>query len=349
MRIAVVTTQVPFISGGAEIHAHALCQALREVGHEVELISIPFKWYPPDRIFDHLMACRMLDLSESCGVPIDRLIGLKFPAYHVPHPCKVQWILHQYRSAYDLWQVPGSDLAGFPEGREIRDGIDHADRTWLPEARAIFANSGNVARRLSTYSGIRAQPLYHPPLGAELFRWEEDRDPFLFFPSRLNTLKRQELVLRALARTRYPVRVVFAGSAESPAYGQALRRLAAEERVEGRVEWAGMVDEERKRDLYARCRGVLYVPFDEDYGYVTLESMLASKPVITCEDSGGPLEFIRDGEEGLVARPDADSLASAMDRVWNEVGWARQAGRCGRKRYDGMEITWGHVVRTLLA
>ena len=38
--------------------------------------------------------------------------------------------------------------------------------------------------------------------------------------------------------------------------------------------------------------GVIFPPLDEDYGYVTLEAMLAAKPVITCTDSGGPLEFV---------------------------------------------------------
>ena len=27
-------------------------------------------------------------------------------------------------------------------------------------------------------------------------------------------------------------------------------------------------------------------------GYVTMESFLSKKPVITCSDSGGPLEFV---------------------------------------------------------
>ena len=88
MRILIATVQVPFVRGGAEIHAKGLRSALRAEGHEAEIVAVPFKWYPPERILDHMLACRLLDLTESAGTPVDRVIGLKFPAYFVPHPHK---------------------------------------------------------------------------------------------------------------------------------------------------------------------------------------------------------------------------------------------------------------------
>jgi hypothetical protein len=39
-----------------------------------------------------MLACRLFDLSESMGENVDLLIGLKFPAYVVPHPRKVFWL-----------------------------------------------------------------------------------------------------------------------------------------------------------------------------------------------------------------------------------------------------------------
>ena len=44
MRILIATVQVPFIRGGAEIHAEGLRDALRNAGHEAEILAIPFKW-----------------------------------------------------------------------------------------------------------------------------------------------------------------------------------------------------------------------------------------------------------------------------------------------------------------
>ncbi|HZT81915.1 MAG TPA: hypothetical protein VFA26_16940, partial [Gemmataceae bacterium] len=86
MRIVIATVQVPFVRGGAEILADGLRDALRAAGHQAEIVAVPFKWYPPERILDHMLACRLLDLTETCGAGIDRVIGLKFPAYFVNHP-----------------------------------------------------------------------------------------------------------------------------------------------------------------------------------------------------------------------------------------------------------------------
>lgn len=349
MRILIATAQVPFIRGGAEAHAEGLRDALRAEGHEAEIIQIPFKWYPPEKILDHMLACRLLDLTETAGTPVDLLIGLKFPAYLIAHPNKVLWILHQYRTAYDLWDHPLSDLIHWPNGAEIRDAIRQADRLSIPEAKAIFANSGNIARRLKDFCDIDATPLYHPPPHAEQFRCEAAQD-YLFFPSRLTRLKRQSLVLEALARTREPVRVRFAGSAAEPAsYAEELKAQARRLKVQERAEWLGEVTEEEKRSLYARALGVLYPPLDEDYGYVTLEAMLSSKPIITCADSGGPLEFVRDSMNGLVAEPDADSLSMAMDKLWTGREQAKSWGEQGRALYEQMGINWPNVVRKLLS
>jgi glycosyltransferase involved in cell wall biosynthesis len=156
-------------------------------------------------------------------------------------------------------------------------------------------------------------------------------------------------VLEALARTQEPVRVKFSGTPDLPSYINELQNLARKLRVRQRVEWLGQVGEDEKRRLYAESRGVLYPPIDEDYGYVTLEAMLAAKPVITCTDSGGPLEFVKDNETGLVAEPTAESLAARMDQLWKQQEQAREWGRRGRALYDEMGISWTNVVRTLLA
>ena len=348
MRILIATTQVPFIYGGAELHAEGLRDALREAGHAAEIIAIPFKWYPPEKILDHMLACRLLDVTEVAGTPVDLLIGLKFPAYLIPHPNKVLWVLHQHRTAYDLWDHPLGDLIYEPNGTQVRDAIRHADRQLIPEARAVFANSGNVARRMKEFSGIDSIPLYHPPPHAEHFYCAADEE-YLFFPSRLCRPKRQSLVLEALAQTSQPVRVRFAGAADHPAYTEELKALARKLRVSDRVEWLGQVTEEEKRRLYAHALGVLYPPLDEDYGYVTLEAMLSSKPVITCTDSGGPLEFVVAGETGLIAEPTPQSLAAAMDDLWQNQHRAKNWGVAARTRFERMDITWHGVVRRLLA
>jgi len=348
MNLLIATVQVPFVRGGAEVHAEQLCKALRAAGHQAEIAAIPFKWYPPERIPDHILACRLLDLTESCGVAIDRVIGLKFPAYLIPHPNKVLWILHQHRQAYDLWDHPLGYLSRSANGVEVRDAIAAADRQWIPQAKKVFANSLNVAKRLKEFCGIDSEPLYHPPQNAEKFYCAAD-EGYLFYPSRLTTLKRQALVLQALAQTTNPVRVRFSGSPENPAFARDLINLTQQLKLGKRVEWLGYISEEEKLQNYAHARGIIFPPVDEDYGYITLEAMLSAKPVITCTDSGGALEFVLNRETGLIAEPTPASLAAAMDELWENSGRARSWGEAGRERFLSLDITWPKVIERLLA
>jgi glycosyltransferase involved in cell wall biosynthesis len=347
MRILIATIQVPFIRGGAEIHAEGLQSALQAAGHQVAIVAIPFKWYPPERVLDHMLACRLFDLSEVTGTTVDLLIGLKFPAYLIPHDNKVLWILHQFRTAYELWDHPLGDLIYEPNGVEVRDAIRIADRNVLPEAKRVFANSANVSARLKFFCGFDATPLYHPPPHADKFYSAESEDYF-FFPSRLCLPKRQSLVLEALAHTRNSVRVKFAGLADEGTYQNDLNRLAKRLGLEKRVQWLGHVNDEHKFELYAKSLGVIYPPIDEDFGYVTLEGMLAQKPVVVCSDSGGPLEFVLDGENGLVANPTPESLAQALDRLWDNRSEAKRFGVAGYELYHDKDISWNRVVESLL-
>jgi glycosyltransferase involved in cell wall biosynthesis len=348
MRILIATVQVPFIRGGAEILAEGLQNALQADGHQAEIVSIPFKWFPPERILDHMLACRLFDLTETSHGIVDRVIGLKFPAYLIPHRNRVLWLLHQHRTAYEFWDHPFADLIHSPHGARIRDAILEADQRLIPESRAVYTISGNVSDRLRKYCGIESTPLYHPPQHADQFYCAGDEDYF-YYPSRLGRPKRQDLVLRALAQTRRPVRVHFAGAPDAPAYADELQALARTLKVHDRVSWLGPVSEEEKRRQYAHCRAVLFPPEDEDYGYVTLEAMLAAKPVLTCDDSGGPLEFVRDGETGRIVEPTPQALADAMDALWEQRDTARAWGKAGRDRYQKLGIAWPKVIERLLS
>ncbi len=348
MKLLIATVQVPFVRGGAEVLAESLCARLRAAGHAAEIVALPFKWYPPERVLDHMLASRLLDLSEFSGERVDRVIGLKFPAYLVPHPDKVLWLVHQHRSAYDLWADPQGDLVTAPNGAAVRDAIRHADCELIPQSRAVYTIAGNVSRRLQKFNGIDSTPLYPPPLDAEQFHCATAED-FLFFPSRLCPMKRQELVLEALAATREPVRVRFAGDPGTAQIQTRLLSRCSELRLQDRVTWLGRISESGKRDQYARCLGVVFPPLDEDYGYVTPEAMLAQKPVVTCMDSGGPLEFVRSRETGLVAEPTPQALAAAFDELWTCRDQARTWGAAGRERYDSMGIGWHQVLERLAA
>jgi len=340
MRIAVCLPQVPFIRGGAEILSDRLVDELRERGHEAELVTVPFKWYPGERVLTQAFLWRLLDLSESNGRPIDLVIATKFPSYAVRHPRKVVWLLHQFRQAYEL---DGTELGQFdqsPEGRALRRSVQRLDRVALGEARALFATSANVAGRLERSTGLRAEVLPCPP--QELaYRCDEYGD-FMLSVGRLDRAKRVDLLLEALA-VKPSLRAVIAGDGPDR---ERLETLARSHGLDGRAVFAGRVSEDELTDLYARCLAVYYAPVDEDFGFVPYEAFLAQKPVVTTTDSGGPLEVVQDHRNGLVCEPAPAPLAEACSWLGANVDSAREWGQAGRRVAE--LLSWDRVIERLL-
>ena len=347
MKIALLTTQIPFVKGGAEMHVNNLRKALEEHGHEVEIINIPFNDNPISRVEDHIVAMRLLNVSESWAGQIDLAIGMKFPAYLIPHPNKVMWILHQHRQAYDLFDTEFSSIRSDAEGLRIKDIITNADVKYISEAKHVYANSGNVAARLKRYCGLDSTPLYHPCPDMDKFYCKESED-YLLMPSRVNSTKRQFLALRALSKTKSDIKLYIVGAADTAKVREELIKNISEYGLEDRVRYFDFVSQEEKINMYANCRGVVFIPKDEDYGYITLEAMASSKPVITAKDSGGPLEFVTDGENGFICEPDSDSIAEAMDKLGSDKDKAISMGEAAKKKITDMDITWDHVVKELL-
>src|SRR5439155_9878790 len=163
MRIVVCHPQVPFARGGAEILADNLVEELRRRDHEAELVTVPFKWYPPKNVVTQSLVWRLLDLDEVQGRPVDLLIATKFPSYVVRHPNKVVWLVHQFRQAYDLDRTELREFGEEPFDRAARRAVHRLDRTTLGEAQRLFAISENVATRLEGSIGLKAEVLRPPP------------------------------------------------------------------------------------------------------------------------------------------------------------------------------------------
>ena len=347
MNIAVLNTQIPYSAGGAEQLAGDLVDALSERGHRVTLITVPFKWYPQQAMLDSIVACKLLDVSEFNNVRIDKAIALRFPVWLMQHDDMALWLLHQHRSAYDLWDTDYSDLAGMRDSERVRDLIRREDNAAIGSCERVYAISRNVADRLQQYNGLDAGVLYPPPRNMDKFHFEQFGD-FFFFPSRINPLKRQALVIEALAHTREAVKVCFAGMPDSDDYFETLRQRAEELGVTSRIEWLGHVSEQEKIALYANCKMVIFPPVNEDYGYITPEAMLSSKGVITLEDSGGSLEFVVHNESGAVLPADARALGAEMDRIWSDERIVRAYGEGARARVAEINLDWDSVIGHLL-
>jgi len=347
-KILIVNAQLPFVYGGAEYVADRLKNKLCEFGHRADIVRIPFKWYPSERIPDHILAARLLDLTQASGEDVDLVIGLKFPAYYIRHPNKVLWVLHQFRQVYDLWGTPYQDFQATQEGLAIKDIVIHSDNTFLREAKKTYAISKVVAKRMRDFNGIDATPLYPPVDEADLYHDERCGD-YLFFPSRLNMIKRQELAMLSMKYVKTGARLVIAGKPDSTQYASYLQGVIKKNGLGGKVDLVFDMTEAQKISCFANALGCLFVPYGEDYGYVTLESFYSKKPVITCADSGGPCDFVEDGINGYVVPPEPEAIAQAIDGLYSDKKGAVRLGKAGYDKLKALDITWDKVIRSLVA
>lgn len=343
-RIAVVTSSPPFAEGGHLVIARALIDALREAGHEADLVTTPQNRF--GRQAAAYAANWLTDVGvDGLGRRIDQVISFRFPSYAVRHERHACWLNHTMREYYDLWPrlVQGLGRKGRLKEALRRSLIQRADRYLLSKnVTRLFAQSQTIRARLQVLKGVNAEVLYPPP-PQRPYRCEGYED-YLFAVSRLTSLKRFDLLLRSLAEPEARhVRCVVAGEGEEEGR---LRGMIRELGLEPRVTMIGRVDSTQLVEQLSRCRAVAFVPFDEDYGFVTVEAFAARKPVITCLDSGGPTELVRDGITGAVAAPEPQALARAIARVMDDLPAAERMGAAGAA--VAAELTWERTVPRLV-
>lgn len=342
--LAVVTSSPPFVEGGHLVIARALVSALRAEGHAADLVVTPQNRF--GRQAAAYLATWLTDVGRTYDDrPIDQVISLRYPSYAVRHPRHVCWLLHPMREYYDQWEAFSRPLSW--KGR-IKENVRRrlvwtADRQLLTRnVSKLFVISATVQRRLETFGGIASEVL-HPPAPQRAYR-TDDYEPYLFAVSRFTALKRMALIVDALAEPEAAgIRAVLAGEGES--YDEVARRVR-DKGLGDRVTLPGRLDDEQLVTHLARCRAVVFPPFDEDYGFVTVEAFASAKPVITCTDSGGPTELVVDDGNGLVVEPTPQALARAFRRVIGSRDVAERLGTAGAA--VASRLTWPATLSKLL-
>lgn len=342
--VLVVTSAPPLVEGGHLVIARALTRALIEAGHQAEMVTTPSNRF--GRQAAAYAANWLTDVGVTGGGDrVDQVISLRFPSFAVRHPKHVSWLNHTMREYYDLWE-PFSSRLSLP-GR-LKEGVRRtliraADSYLLKQnVTTVFAQSKTIQDRLLKWNGVTAPVLYPPP-PQRAYRCDGYGD-YLFFASRLAPLKRADLLLRALAEPAAShVRCVVGGDGEEL---PRLRQLASSLGVAPRVTFTGHLDDEALVDHLARCRAVIFIPVSEDYGFVTVEAFTSGKPVVTARDSGGPTEFVRHGQNGLVVDPTQQALAVALATMADDPRGAETMGTQARR--DVADLTWSRVVAALM-
>ena len=324
--------------------ARALAQALREAGHHADIVVTPQNRF--GRQASAYVATWLTDVGSTNGKPIDQVISLRYPSYAVRHPKHVCWLNHTMREYYDLWDRFSATLGprGLVKERVRRRAIHAVDRYLLTRnVTRLFVQSRTIQDRLTMWPELRSTVLY-PPAPQREYRCEGYGD-YIFMVSRLTALKRADLLMRALATPDGAgIRAVIAGDGEER---ETLTRLIDSLGLRGRVVLTGPLDDDTVLDHLARCRAVCFPPVLEDYGFVTIEAFSSSKAVVTCRDSGGPAELVKDGVNGLICDPTPEALARALRRLADDVALAERMGVEGRRA--SQQITWPDAVRQLTA
>jgi glycosyltransferase involved in cell wall biosynthesis/GT2 family glycosyltransferase len=335
MKTAIITPAVvnPKHLYGAERHYVGMVQAFRKKV-DTEWIQVPVSEYNWETVLQGYLDCYRLDLSR-----FDVVVSTKNPTYMVRHEHHVCWLLHQMRVFYDRFDdeyggLPPQTLA---ELRQHRDSIHRLDTLGLRDVRHIFTNGHETARRLKFYNGFSADVLHPPVFASGHYCGSQD---YFLLPGRLHRWKRVGMAVRAMQHIKSDVPLLIAGTGEDE---PELRKLASRD---SRIRFLGFVGDAELLDLYANALGVLFVPKEEDFGYVTVEAMLSGKPVIVCKDSGEPAAIVKHGESGFVVEPDPAALAQAMDALITDRPLAREMGEVARQNAPGQ--SWEPIVDRLI-
>jgi len=310
MKILIASVQVPFTRGGAEILVDTLAKELKRAGHQVDVLTLPF--------LDQRKECLKAAIEGWRSLPevdCDLVICTKFPTYFIRHPRKVLWLVHQHRQLFELLGTRFSDFHPNPESEALRVELMELEREALSECRLIAGISDNVVGRLERYMGItKALALPPPlPLGGKYKRGK--RGNYVLSVGRLCSIKRVDLILKAFPTIHNGIRLKIVGLADEVNYEEYLRNEMAKHHLEQRVDFLGRVSDDELIELYANALCVYYGPYDEDYGFVTLEALESGKPVVTCSDSGGVLSYVKQGINGLIAAPETAAIARAVNML----------------------------------
>ena len=349
--ILVLHAQVPFTSGGAEALVGSLVRQLRERKHTVDTVELPFAVEPKEGLPSQAAMWRALDLSRFAGQSVDLVIATKFPSYFARHPRKSVWLVHQHRPMYDLHGSRYSDFSDDPRDEALRRMLMDADTKALAECGFRAGISQNVTQRLKTFNGLDSVALYPPlPLGSR-YRTGPFQD-YILSVGRICSIKRVDLMLKAMPIVHPFVKLKIAGVADESGVMDYLKNEIDKHHLWERVEFLGRVSDDQLVELYAQALAVYYAPHNEDYGYVTLEGMASGKPILTATDSGGVLEFVKDGESGLIVEPTSDAFGHAANALVEDRALAERLGAAGHRYIQDLGLAeqgWDQVIGGLLS
>jgi phosphatidylinositol alpha-mannosyltransferase len=362
VRIAIVTQPYYPQNGGVSENVHYTAMELRNLGHEVDIVTSRFRTERESRdgvrrigkniLLPHLGAFANVNAGLRLGREMDRIYGsADYDVIHVQEPLSPTLPLVAIERAPENAVVVGTFHASSPQAIGYRlarpflqrhsqrlDGriaVSHAARRFIAryfdEEYRVIPNGVDLSR-------------FHPGVGP-LPDHRSER-PTILFVGRFYPRKGLPILLSALPRiaSRVPrLRVLVVGGGPLGPWVRFLARTApCEVRFLGEVDAAELPRAYRTADVFvAPSTG------QESFGIVHLEAMASGVPIIA-SDIEGYREILDSGREALLFRNrDPVALADAVIRVLSDPLLARSMGLAGREK--AIRFSWAAIARNLEA
>ncbi len=143
----------PSLSSQIPILAHHLTATFKRLGMKAEEVKIPARRSNPLDLFRAHLIWRLLDLRETNGLKIDRVICLDFPAWSANHPRKI-CLVPEIPGFLSLSPnhfkeiIPNIDNLNNPSGSAEQKRFQIQERKSLNEASRIIATTRNLHQEI---------------------------------------------------------------------------------------------------------------------------------------------------------------------------------------------------------
>jgi len=250
------------------------------------------------------------------------------------------WICNSpTRLLYDLHEVVYKRLSSWqkPVFKAWCLAYGGFDRKWVNSLDRILANSKNVQARIREYYGRDSRVVY-PPVEAGKYRCEA-YDDFYLAVGRLWREKRFDLIIEAFKEMADKQLIIVGDGPER----KSLEKLAKPHR---NIRFTGHMDLAQLIELYSRCLATIYMPTNEDFGLVPLESMASGKPCIAA-DEGGCRETVVHNSTGFLIKPDKGELKKCVATLTPELAKSMRDNCINRAREFDVQIFIAHIRREI--
>jgi glycosyltransferase involved in cell wall biosynthesis len=341
------------LAGGVEVHLEEIASRLvARHGIEMTVLCAAFPGAAAEEVRQGIRYVRFGDRSFSyyaqipgraraelatggCGLVVENLCKLLFfSRFYLPGVPRLALVHHLFGAS--AFRQVAAPIASYVVATEALLPLLYRG---VPFVAVSPSTRDDLIKR-----GIPRRDIRVIPNGLDHVKYRPADAPaasdLVVFVGRLEHYKGVDLLLEAWLRVRAArpaARLVIVGSGTA---GEEMRRRAQDAGFGGSVSFAGFVSEADKIAWLQRATVLVQPSRKEGWGLTVLEANACGAPVVAT-DVPGLRDSVRHGSSGLLAAPNATSLAASLVAV---LGDAPLRARLAREARAWSErFSWDHV------